>query len=61
LIVTKRYVGKEFGKRVLGYLALGSRIAAEYGVTIVKAYRCEGFEKVVNGCPVPFVIAGGPT
>ncbi|HJW88558.1 MAG TPA: 3-hydroxy-5-phosphonooxypentane-2,4-dione thiolase LsrF, partial [Dehalococcoidia bacterium] len=23
-------------------------------------YWCEGFEKVVNGCPVPVVIAGGP-
>jgi putative autoinducer-2 (AI-2) aldolase len=27
----------------------------------VKTYWCdEGFDKVVNGCPVPVVIAGGP-
>ena len=35
-------------------------IAAELGARIVKTYWCEGFEKVVNGCPVPVVIAGGP-
>jgi putative autoinducer-2 (AI-2) aldolase len=27
---------------------------------VVKTYWCENFEKVVNGCPVPVVIAGGP-
>ena len=27
---------------------------------MVKTYYCEGFEKVVEGCPVPIVIAGGP-
>ncbi len=26
----------------------------------MKTYYCEGFEKVVEGCPVPVVIAGGP-
>jgi putative autoinducer-2 (AI-2) aldolase len=26
----------------------------------VKTYWCEDFEKVVEGCPVPVVIAGGP-
>jgi putative autoinducer-2 (AI-2) aldolase len=26
----------------------------------VKTYWCEGFEKVVKGCPVPVVMAGGP-
>jgi putative autoinducer-2 (AI-2) aldolase len=26
----------------------------------VKTYYCEDFEKVVGGCPVPIVIAGGP-
>ena len=41
------------------YLGLASRIAAELGAHIVKTYYCEGFEKVVNGCPVPIVIAGG--
>jgi putative autoinducer-2 (AI-2) aldolase len=35
-------------------------MAAEYGSTIVKTYWCENFEKVVEGCPVPVVMAGGP-
>jgi putative autoinducer-2 (AI-2) aldolase len=41
------------------YLALASRIAAEIGAHMVKTYHCEGFERVVEGCPVPVVIAGG--
>ncbi len=41
------------------YLGLACRIAAELGAHIVKTYYCEGFEKVVSGCPVPVVIAGG--
>ncbi len=53
-------VGKELEKRDARYLALSSRIAAELGARIVKTYWCEGFEKVVNGCPVPVVMAGGP-
>jgi putative autoinducer-2 (AI-2) aldolase len=53
-------VGKELEKRDARYLALSSRIAAELGARIVKTYWCEGFEKVVSGCPVPVVIAGGP-
>ncbi|MBI4333770.1 MAG: 3-hydroxy-5-phosphonooxypentane-2,4-dione thiolase [Chloroflexi bacterium] len=53
-------VGKELGKRDARYLALSSRIAAELGATVVKTYWCEGFEKVVRGCPVPVVMAGGP-
>jgi len=51
-------VGKEMG-RDARYLALASRIAAELGAHMVKTYYCENFEKVVNGCPVPIVIAGG--
>jgi len=27
---------------------------------VVKTYWCENFEKVVEGCPVPVVMAGGP-
>ena len=27
---------------------------------MVKTYWCENFDKVVRGCPVPVVIAGGP-
>jgi putative autoinducer-2 (AI-2) aldolase len=26
----------------------------------VKTYWCEDFDKVVNGCPVPVIMAGGP-
>jgi putative autoinducer-2 (AI-2) aldolase len=38
-----------------------ARISAEIGARVVKTYYCkEKFEKVVEGCPVPVVIAGGP-
>lgn len=53
-------VGKELEKRDARYLALSCRIAAELGAKVVKTYWCENFEKVVNGCPVPIVMAGGP-
>ncbi len=53
-------VGKELEKRDARYLGLCCRIAAEFGASFVKTYYCEGFEKVVEGCPVPLVIAGGP-
>jgi putative autoinducer-2 (AI-2) aldolase len=53
-------VGKELGKRDARYLALSTRICAELGARIVKTYWCENFEKVVKGCPVPVVMAGGP-
>lgn len=53
-------VGKELEKREARYLALCCRICAELGATVVKTYWCENFEKVVGGCPVPVVIAGGP-
>jgi putative autoinducer-2 (AI-2) aldolase len=53
-------VGKELERRDARYLGLCCRIAAELGTKIVKTYWCENFEKVVNGCPVPVVIAGGP-
>lgn len=53
-------IGRELEKRDARYLALCCRIAAELGARIVKTYWCENFEKVVNGCPVPIVIAGGP-
>lgn len=51
-------VGKDM-VRDARYLGLASRIAAELGAHIVKTYYCEGFEKVVAGCPVPIVVAGG--
>jgi putative autoinducer-2 (AI-2) aldolase len=53
-------VGKELEKRDARYLALASRIAAEFGAKVVKTYWCDHFDKVVNGCPVPVVMAGGP-
>jgi putative autoinducer-2 (AI-2) aldolase len=54
-------VGKELEKRTARYLALCCRIAGELGAKIVKTYySAEDFDKVVDGCPVPVVIAGGP-
>jgi putative autoinducer-2 (AI-2) aldolase len=54
-------VGRELERRTARYLALCCRIAAELGARVVKTYYCEeNFEKVVDGCPVPVVIAGGP-
>ena len=53
-------VGKEMEKRGTRYLALACRIAAELGARVVKTYWCEDFEKVVVGCPVPVIMAGGP-
>jgi putative autoinducer-2 (AI-2) aldolase len=51
-------VGREMA-RDARYLGLASRIAAELGAHVVKTYYCDDFEKVVGGCPVPVVIAGG--
>jgi putative autoinducer-2 (AI-2) aldolase len=53
-------VGKELEKREARYLALAARISAEIGARVVKTYYCENFHKIVEGCPVPVVIAGGP-
>ena len=53
-------VGKELQKRDARYLSLCCRIAAELGAKVVKTYWCENFDKVVNSCPVPVVVAGGP-
>ena len=52
-------VGKEIGQKDARYLSLACRIAAEQGAHIVKTYYCENFEKVVESCPVPIIIAGG--
>ena len=51
-------VGKELGKDAR-YLSLACRVAAEQGAHIVKTYYCKDFEKVVESCPVPIIIAGG--
>lgn len=53
-------VGKELEKRDARYLALACRVSAELGAHLVKTYYCEDFGKVVEGCPVPLVVAGGP-
>ena len=51
-------VGKDMAKDER-YLSLASRMAAELGAHIVKTYFCKDFEKVIESCPVPVVIAGG--
>jgi putative autoinducer-2 (AI-2) aldolase len=53
-------VGKELEKRDARYLALACRVSAELGAHVVKTYYCENFSRVVEGCPVPLVVAGGP-
>ncbi|NIM50880.1 MAG: 3-hydroxy-5-phosphonooxypentane-2,4-dione thiolase [Gemmatimonadales bacterium] len=53
-------VGKELEKRDARYLSLCCRIVAELGAHFVKTYYCEDFERVVESCPIPVVIAGGP-
>ncbi len=51
-------VGKEM-TRDARYLSLSCRIAAELGAHLVKTYYCEGFEKLVESCPIPVIVAGG--
>jgi putative autoinducer-2 (AI-2) aldolase len=53
-------VGKELEKRDARYLSLACRVSAELGAHLVKTYYCDDFAKVVEGCPVPIVVAGGP-
>jgi len=43
------------------FIALGARVGVEHGADIIKTYYTEeDFDKVVAGCPVPVLIAGGP-
>jgi putative autoinducer-2 (AI-2) aldolase len=51
-------VGKDM-VRDARYLALCCRIAAEMGAHFVKTYYCKDFERIVETCPVPIVMAGG--
>ncbi|MFQ5573011.1 MAG: 3-hydroxy-5-phosphonooxypentane-2,4-dione thiolase [Nitrosopumilaceae archaeon] len=51
-------VGKDM-VRDARYLSLACRMAAEQGAHFVKTYYCEDFEKVVESCPIPVIIAGG--
>ncbi len=57
-VVAVTAVGRDMVRDVR-YLGLCCRIAAELGAKLVKTYYCEGFEKIVESCPVPIVIAGG--
>ena len=57
-VVAVTAVGKDM-VRDERYMSLASRMAAELGAHIVKTYFVKGFEKVVESCPVPVVIAGG--
>ncbi len=51
----------EHKKKDPQFIALGARVGAEHGADIIKTYYTEtGFDKVVAGCPVPVMIAGGP-
>jgi putative autoinducer-2 (AI-2) aldolase len=59
-VVAITAVGKELEKRDDRYLSLACRVGAELGAHIVKTYYCENFSRVVDGCPVPLVVAGGP-
>lgn len=52
-------VGKQL-TRDARYLGLATRVCAENGAHVIKTYYCRpDFDKVVAGCPVPIVIAGG--
>lgn len=42
------------------FIRNGARVAAELGADFVKAFYCDDFRAVVEGCPVPVVLAGGP-
>lgn len=57
-VVAVTAVGKDM-VRDARYLGLCCRIAAELGARIVKTYYTDDFHKVVEGCPVPIVVAGG--
>jgi 3-hydroxy-5-phosphonooxypentane-2,4-dione thiolase len=57
-VIAVTAVGKEM-VRDARYMSLASRMAAELGAHIVKTYYVKDFEKVVDSCSVPVVIAGG--
>lgn len=40
--------------------ANGARVAAELGADVVKAFYTDDFHKIVENCPVPIILAGGP-
>jgi len=61
-LVGETAVGKDQEKRFdTDYIKLSTRVAAELGADLVKTYYTgERFEEVVEGCPVPILVAGGP-
>ncbi len=50
------YPSGSFGPREVAHAA---RLGAELGADLVKVPYVKGFESVVEGCPVPVLIAGG--
>ncbi|MCE5256414.1 MAG: hypothetical protein LLF89_06155 [Spirochaetaceae bacterium] len=38
----------------------GARIAAELGADVIKAFWTDNFDKVIESCPAPVILAGGP-
>ena len=53
-------VGKDMVRDQRYFSLSATQIAAEMGAQIIKTYYVEkGFERIVAGCPVPIVIAGG--
>jgi putative autoinducer-2 (AI-2) aldolase len=49
-------MAQDVGIPVLAVTAVGKDMM---GANLVKTYYCEGFEEVVQSCPVPIVTAGG--
>jgi putative autoinducer-2 (AI-2) aldolase len=45
--------------RDVRYLGLACRIAAELGANVVKTYYCDEFDKLIESCPIPVIVAGG--
>ena len=61
-VICSTAVGKDKEKQFdLKYIRLCARVVSELGADIVKTYYTgPGFEEVVDSCPVPIVLAGGP-
>lgn len=38
----------------------GARVAAELGADVIKAFYTENFNKIIECCPAPVILAGGP-
>jgi putative autoinducer-2 (AI-2) aldolase len=51
--------GERYGIPIMAITAVGKELEKRDS-HVVKTYYCEDFDKVVEGCPVPLVVAGGP-